>query len=82
MPKVLNAGPVASRIAFFAPVSLLFFFAVMIILGMRRVAMFAVDGRLPGTRLVPTVDGHGSQGDVCVYPGLAEFAPDRARRWS
>jgi hypothetical protein len=36
MPKVLNAGPVASRIAFFAPVSLLFFFSVMIILGMRR----------------------------------------------
>ncbi|MFN0125962.1 MAG: inner membrane CreD family protein [Verrucomicrobiales bacterium] len=35
MPKVLNAGPVASRIAFFAPVSLLFFFAVLIILGMR-----------------------------------------------
>ena len=36
MPKVLNAGPVASRIAFFAPVSLLFFIAVLIILGMRR----------------------------------------------
>jgi hypothetical protein len=31
MPKMLNAGPVASRIAFFAPVSLLFFFAVMLI---------------------------------------------------
>ncbi|MEM1223932.1 MAG: inner membrane CreD family protein [Verrucomicrobiota bacterium] len=33
MPKVLNAGPVASRISFFAPVSLLFFFAVLFILG-------------------------------------------------
>ncbi|WP_269525747.1 inner membrane CreD family protein [Coraliomargarita parva] len=33
MPKVLNAGPVASRISFFAPVSLLFFFAVLLILG-------------------------------------------------
>ena len=33
MPKVLNPGPVASRISFFAPVSLLFFFAVMLILG-------------------------------------------------
>ncbi len=33
MPKVLNAGPVASRITFFAPVSLLFFFAVLLILG-------------------------------------------------
>jgi len=35
MPKVLNAGPVAARISFFAPVSLLFFFAVLIILGVR-----------------------------------------------
>lgn len=33
MPKALNAGPVASRISFFAPVSLLFFFAVLLILG-------------------------------------------------
>lgn len=33
MPKVLNAGPVASRITFFAPVSLLFFFAVLLIAG-------------------------------------------------
>jgi hypothetical protein len=32
MPKVLNPGPVASRITFFAPVSLLFFFAVLIVL--------------------------------------------------
>jgi len=31
MPKVLNPGPVASRIAFFAPVSLVFFFAVLLI---------------------------------------------------
>jgi hypothetical protein len=29
MPKPLNPGPVASRISFFAPVSLLFFFAAM-----------------------------------------------------
>ncbi len=34
MPKVLNAGPVAARIAFFAPVSLVFFFAVLLIVGM------------------------------------------------
>ncbi len=33
MPKVLNPGPVASRIAFFAPVSLVFFFAVLLIMG-------------------------------------------------
>ena len=33
MPKLLNAGPVASRIAFFAPVSLLFFVAVLLIIG-------------------------------------------------
>lgn len=31
MPSVLNPGPVASRISFFAPVSLLFFFAVLLI---------------------------------------------------
>jgi hypothetical protein len=38
MPKVLNPGPVASRITFFAPVSLLFFFAVLFILSaVRRV---------------------------------------------
>lgn len=36
MPKVLNAGPVASRISFFAPVSLLFFFTVLMILGMMK----------------------------------------------
>jgi hypothetical protein len=34
MPKVLNPAPVASRISFFAPVSLVFFFAVLIILSM------------------------------------------------
>jgi len=32
MPKVLNPGPTASRIIFFAPVSLLFFFASLVIL--------------------------------------------------
>ncbi len=32
MPKVLNPGPVASRIAFFAPVSLVFFFSVLAII--------------------------------------------------
>jgi hypothetical protein len=31
MPSVLNPGPVATRISFFAPVSLLFFFAVLLI---------------------------------------------------
>jgi len=32
MPKVLNPGPTASRITFFAPVSLLFFFSVLILI--------------------------------------------------
>lgn len=32
MPKVLNPGPVASRISFFAPVSLIFFFSVLVML--------------------------------------------------
>ena len=32
MPTPLNPGPVASRIAFFAPVSLLFFFAALVLL--------------------------------------------------
>jgi len=32
MPNVLNPGPVAARITFFAPVSLVFFFAVLVIL--------------------------------------------------
>ena len=36
MPGVLNPGPVAARITFFAPVSLLFFFAVLLILGAVR----------------------------------------------
>ncbi len=36
MPKVLNAGPVAARISFFAPVSLVFFFTVLLIIGMLR----------------------------------------------
>jgi hypothetical protein len=34
MPAVANPGPVASRMSFFAPVSLLFFFAVLILIGM------------------------------------------------
>lgn len=33
MPKLLNAGPVASRIAFFAPVSLVFFVTVVLLIG-------------------------------------------------
>ncbi len=33
MPSVTNPGPVAARITFFAPVSLVFFFAVLVILG-------------------------------------------------
>lgn len=33
MPHKMNPGPFASRLSFFAPVSLLFFFAVLIILG-------------------------------------------------
>jgi Inner membrane protein CreD len=33
MPNILNAGPIASRIAFFAPISLLFFFAVIVLMG-------------------------------------------------
>jgi hypothetical protein len=33
MPKRLNAGPVASRIAFFAPVSLLFFITIILLIG-------------------------------------------------
>ena len=33
MPKLLNAGPVATRIAFFAPVSLVFFVTVVLLVG-------------------------------------------------
>jgi hypothetical protein len=33
MPTRLNPGPVVSRVSFFAPVSLLFFFTVLVILG-------------------------------------------------
>lgn len=33
MPKRLNAGPVAARIAFFAPVSLLFFVTIILLIG-------------------------------------------------
>jgi hypothetical protein len=36
MPSVANPGPVASRMSFFAPVSLLFFFSVLILIGMVR----------------------------------------------
>ncbi len=36
MPKVLNPGPVAARITYFAPTSLLFFFAVLLIVGTVR----------------------------------------------
>ncbi len=36
LPEKLNPGPLVSRIAFFAPVSLLFFFTIMVILGMVR----------------------------------------------
>lgn len=36
MPAVVNPGPVASRMTFFAPVSLLFFFAVLVIFGTVR----------------------------------------------
>ncbi|MDA3937395.1 MAG: inner membrane CreD family protein [Actinomycetota bacterium] len=36
MPKPLNPGPVASRISFFAPVSLLFYFAALILTGAMR----------------------------------------------
>lgn len=36
MPGVLNPGPTVQRITFFAPVSLLFFFAVLVIVGMAR----------------------------------------------
>lgn len=40
MPTPLNPGPVASRIAFFAPVSLIFYFAAMVLLSAtRRVRM-------------------------------------------
>jgi hypothetical protein len=33
MPRRLNPGPVASRMSYFAPVSLLFFFTVLVVLG-------------------------------------------------
>lgn len=36
MPDKLSAGPVASRLAFFAPVGLLFFIAVVVIIGVMR----------------------------------------------
>jgi len=36
MPERLNPGPIASRISFFAPVSLLFFFTLLLTIGMAR----------------------------------------------
>jgi len=36
MPERLNPGPIASRISFFAPVSLLFFFTLLLTVGMAR----------------------------------------------
>lgn len=40
MPKALNAGPVAARIAFFAPVSLLFFVTVLLLVaGLRGISL-------------------------------------------
>lgn len=36
MPAVVNPGPVAARMTYFAPLSLLFFFAVLVIMGMVR----------------------------------------------
>jgi hypothetical protein len=36
MPAVVNPGPVAARMTFFAPISLLFFFAVLVIMGSVR----------------------------------------------
>lgn len=36
MPKPINPGPVAARISFFAPVSLLFYFASLVLIGATR----------------------------------------------
>ena len=36
MPSLLNAGPVIARITFFAPVSLVLFFGVLVVTGMMR----------------------------------------------
>jgi hypothetical protein len=36
MPRLLNAGPVIARITFFAPVSLVLFFGVLVVTGMMR----------------------------------------------
>ena len=40
-----------------------------------EVRLYADDGRLLGTRLVPTGDGYGSQGVVPVHFGLATYGP-------
>ncbi len=43
MPEKLNAGPVAARMAFFAPVSLLFFVTVILLIGgMRGISLHPV----------------------------------------
>ena len=39
LPRPINPGPLAARITFFAPVSLLFFFTVMVVLGALRGAV-------------------------------------------
>lgn len=36
MPRLLNAGPVIARITFFAPLSLMLFFGVLVVVGMMR----------------------------------------------
>lgn len=36
MPRLLNAGPVIARITFYAPISLVFFFGVLVVAGMLR----------------------------------------------
>lgn len=44
MPTPLNPGPVASRISFFAPVSLLFYFAAMVLVtAIRRVSIHPIN---------------------------------------
>jgi hypothetical protein len=40
-----------------------------------EVRIYAADGALLGTRLVPTGDGYGSQGVVPVHFGLATYGP-------
>jgi hypothetical protein len=40
-----------------------------------EVRVYAGDGKLLGTRLVPTGDGYGSQGSMAVHFGLPDAAP-------